>query len=62
MSSATLNLLKVDKLTGENYTTWKNSIVTILIINDLRFVLLRNILKYLLKMHPEMFGKANEKA
>ncbi|XP_038888109.1 uncharacterized protein LOC120078009 [Benincasa hispida] len=42
MNSATLNLLITDKLKGENYTSWKNMINTILIIDDLHFVLMED--------------------
>ncbi|XP_038882318.1 uncharacterized protein LOC120073562 [Benincasa hispida] len=40
MATATLSLLATDKLTGENYASWKNTINMILIIEDLRFVLM----------------------
>ena len=39
MTSATLNMLAADKLNGNNYASWKNTINTVLIIDDLRFVL-----------------------
>ncbi|XP_038885778.1 uncharacterized protein LOC120076068 [Benincasa hispida] len=39
MTSATLNLLKAEKLTEENYTTWKITICTVLVIDDLKFIL-----------------------
>ena len=39
MSSSIVALKKKKKLTGENYTTWKSNLNTILVIDDLRFVL-----------------------
>ena len=39
MSSSIIALLKNEKLTGENYATWKSNLNTILVIDDLRFVL-----------------------
>lgn len=39
MTSATINLLSANKLYGDNYTTWKNTINSVLIIDDLKFVL-----------------------
>ncbi|XP_038885511.1 uncharacterized protein LOC120075867 [Benincasa hispida] len=42
MAIATLSLLTTDKLTGENYTRWKNTINTIMIINDFHFVLMED--------------------
>ena len=39
MSSSIVALLKNEKLTGENYSTWKSNLNTILVIDDLRFVL-----------------------
>ncbi|XP_038874944.1 uncharacterized protein LOC120067456 [Benincasa hispida] len=39
MTNATLNLLNIDKLNNDNDTSWKNTINTMLIIDDLRFVL-----------------------
>ncbi|XP_038880420.1 uncharacterized protein LOC120072071 [Benincasa hispida] len=39
MTSTTLNLLSVDKLNGNNYTSWRSIINTMLIIDDLRFIL-----------------------
>ncbi|XP_038882274.1 uncharacterized protein LOC120073504 [Benincasa hispida] len=40
MATATFSLLTADKLTDENYASWKNTINTILVIDDLRFVLI----------------------
>ena len=39
MSSALLQILANDKLTGDNYTKWKNNINAILVTKDLKFVL-----------------------
>ena len=39
MSSALLSILANDKLTGDNYTKWKNNINAILVTKDLKFVL-----------------------
>ncbi|XP_038891704.1 uncharacterized protein LOC120081101 [Benincasa hispida] len=39
MTSATLNLVSANKLNDDNYTSWKNTINTMLIINDPRFIL-----------------------
>lgn len=39
MSSSLIALLKSERLTGENYTTWKSNLNTILVVDDLRFVL-----------------------
>ena len=39
MSSVLLQILANDKLTGDNYTKWKNNINAILVTKDLKFVL-----------------------
>ncbi|KAA0060254.1 gag/pol protein [Cucumis melo var. makuwa] len=39
MTTATLNMLAADKLNGNNYASWKNTINIVLIIDDLKFVL-----------------------
>jgi len=40
MSSSIVALLKNEKLTSENCTTWKSNLNTIMVIDDLRFVLM----------------------
>jgi uncharacterized NAD(P)/FAD-binding protein YdhS len=40
MASAVINLLGADKLTGQNYANWKNTINTVLVIDDLKFILI----------------------
>ncbi|XP_038887089.1 uncharacterized protein LOC120077266 [Benincasa hispida] len=45
MSKAILKLLNADKLNDDNYTSWKNTINTLLIIDDLRFVLVEECLQ-----------------
>ncbi|XP_038904195.1 uncharacterized protein LOC120090541 [Benincasa hispida] len=39
MSTSIIQLLASEKLNGDNYGTWKSNINTILVIDDLRFVL-----------------------
>lgn len=39
MTSPIVSLLGTEKLNGENYALWKNTINTILVINNLKFVL-----------------------
>ncbi|XP_038896331.1 uncharacterized protein LOC120084595 [Benincasa hispida] len=69
MNSATLNLLSVNKLNGDNYTSWKNTINTILIIDVLQFVLLKECSQVSAQNASqnaqdadERWAKANEKA
>ncbi|TYK25814.1 gag/pol protein [Cucumis melo var. makuwa] len=67
MTSATLNMLATDKLNGNNYASWKNTINTVL-IDDLRFVLVEecpqvptaNATRTAQEAH-ERWAKANEK-
>ncbi|KAA0055677.1 gag/pol protein [Cucumis melo var. makuwa] len=62
MTSATLNMLTADKLNSNNYASWKNTINTVLIIDDLRFVLVEecpqvltaNVTWNLAKKHESM--------
>ncbi|KAA0047854.1 gag/pol protein [Cucumis melo var. makuwa] len=69
MMSATLNMLAADKFDGNNYASWKNTINTMLIINDLRFGLVEecpqvpvaNATQTIREAH-EHWVKANEKA
>ncbi|XP_050937748.1 uncharacterized protein LOC127148308 [Cucumis melo] len=69
MTSATLNILAADKLNGNNYASWKNTINTVLIIDDLRFVLVEecpqvpaaNAIRTVREAY-ERRAKANEKA
>ncbi|KAA0037281.1 gag/pol protein [Cucumis melo var. makuwa] len=56
MSSSIIALLKKDQLTGENYATWKSKLNMILVIADLRFVLMENVLLSPLNMHPKVLG------
>ncbi|XP_038877369.1 uncharacterized protein LOC120069658 [Benincasa hispida] len=42
MASLLVQLLASDKLTGDNYATWKSNLNTILVIDDLRFVLIED--------------------
>ena len=76
MTSVTLNMLAADKPNGNNYASWKNTINTMLIIDDLRFVLVEecpqvpatNATRIVWKAHEhwvkahEHWVKANEKA
>ncbi|XP_038891639.1 uncharacterized protein LOC120081031 [Benincasa hispida] len=39
MTTSSVQLLASDKLTGDNYVTWKSNLNTILVIDDLMFVL-----------------------
>ena len=39
MSSSIVQLLASEKLNGDNHATWKSNLNTILVIDDLRFVL-----------------------
>ncbi|XP_050947436.1 uncharacterized protein LOC127151492 [Cucumis melo] len=39
MNNSIVQLLASQKLNGDNYTTWKPNLNTILVVNDLRFVL-----------------------
>ncbi|XP_038904311.1 uncharacterized protein LOC120090665 [Benincasa hispida] len=39
MSNSIIQLLTSDKFNGEGYSNWKSNINTILVVNDLRFVL-----------------------
>ncbi|KAA0047753.1 gag/pol protein [Cucumis melo var. makuwa] len=39
MNSSILQLLASEKLNGDNYVTWKSNLNTILVVDDLRFVL-----------------------
>ena len=39
MNSSIVQLLASEKLNGNNYVTWKSNLNTILVVNDLRFVL-----------------------
>ena len=39
MSTALLQIIANDKLTGDNYTKWKHNINAILVTKDLKFVL-----------------------
>ncbi|XP_038888931.1 uncharacterized protein LOC120078705 [Benincasa hispida] len=40
MSNLIIQLLAFDKFNGENYSNWKSNINTILVVDDLRFVLM----------------------
>ena len=40
MTSSLISIMAAEKLTGENYTTWKNNINTILVVDDMKFVLI----------------------
>jgi len=69
MTSATLNMLAADKLNGNNYASWKNTINTVLIIDDLRFVLVEECPQVpaanatrTVREPYERWAKANEKA
>ncbi|XP_038891700.1 uncharacterized protein LOC120081093 [Benincasa hispida] len=69
MTSATINLLSVDKLTSDNHTTLKNTINIVLIIDNLRFVQLEECPQVPFADAPqnirdpyERWIKANEKA
>ncbi|KAL0561491.1 hypothetical protein IC582_001919 [Cucumis melo] len=69
MTSATLNMLAADKLNGNNYASWKNIINTVLIIDDLRFVLVEECPQVpaanatrTVREPYECWAKANEKA
>ncbi|XP_038885847.1 uncharacterized protein LOC120076149 [Benincasa hispida] len=42
MTSVAISLLGVDKLTDENYTSWKNTINTVLVINNIKLVLMKD--------------------
>ena len=67
-TSATLNMLGTDKLNSNNYASWKNTINTVLIIDDLWFVVVEkcpqvpvaNAIKNIWEAH-EHWVKANEK-
>ena len=39
MTNSIVQLLASEKLNGDNYTTWKSNLNTILVIDDLKFVL-----------------------
>ena len=39
MASSFIQLLASNKLNGDNYGTWKSNLNTILVMDDLRFVL-----------------------
>ena len=39
MASSLISIMAGEKLTGENYKTWKNNINTILVVDDMKFVL-----------------------
>ncbi|KAA0062741.1 gag/pol protein [Cucumis melo var. makuwa] len=39
MNSSIVQLLAFEKLNGDNYAAWKSNLKTILVIDDLRFVL-----------------------
>ena len=39
MTNSIVQLLASEKLNGDNYATWKSNLKTILVIDDLRFVL-----------------------
>ena len=69
MTSATLNILAADKLNRDNYASWKNTINTVLIIDDLRFVLVEECPQVpaanatrTVREPYERWAKANEKA
>ncbi|KAA0054432.1 gag/pol protein [Cucumis melo var. makuwa] len=69
MTSATLNMLAADKLNGNNYASWKNTINTVLIIDDLRFVLVEECPQVpaanatrTVREPYERWAKANKKA
>ena len=55
MSSALLQIIANDKLTGDNYTKWKHNINAILVTKDLKFCAYRNVLQRLLPMPHELF-------
>ena len=40
MTGVVINLLSANKLTGENYTTWNDTINIVLVIDDLKFILI----------------------
>ncbi|TYK08144.1 gag/pol protein [Cucumis melo var. makuwa] len=69
MTVATLNMLAADKLNDNNYPSWKNTINTMLITDDLKFVLVEvcpqvpaaNATRIVREAH-EHWVKANEKA
>ena len=39
MSRVFITLLSANKMNGDNYTSWKNMINTVLIVEDLKFVI-----------------------
>ena len=69
MSSSIIALLKNEKLTGKNYTTWKSNLNTILVVYDLRFVLMEECPPVPARNAPQTvrdaydrWTKANDKA
>ena len=42
MSTALLQIIANDKLTGDNYAKWKHNINAILVTKDLKFVLMED--------------------
>ena len=69
MSSAFITLLSADKMNGDNYTSWKNMINTLLIVEDLKFAIIeecpqipaQNASRNVLDAY-EKWMKTNEKA
>ena len=55
MGSAVIILLGAEKLTGQNYANWKNTINTVLVIDDLKFVLIEECPPLPAQMLHEMF-------
>ncbi|XP_022157194.1 uncharacterized protein LOC111023968 [Momordica charantia] len=69
MSTSNIQLLASDKLNGDNYRIWKSNLNTILVIDDLRFVLTEECLPAFtpnanrtVRDAYDRWVKANEKA
>ncbi|KAA0038389.1 gag/pol protein [Cucumis melo var. makuwa] len=61
MTSATLNMLAADKLNGNNYASWKNTINIVLIIDDLRLVLVEECPQVPAANATQTFREAHER-
>ena len=69
MSSAFITLLSAENMNGENYTSWKNMITIVLIVEDLKFAINEKCPQFLVQnasqnVHDayEKWVKANDKA
>lgn len=55
MSNSIISLFAAEKLIGENYASWKSNLNTILVVDNLRFVLTGNVFKFQALIHHKLF-------